>query len=271
MFNNPTIRFFSQAVLVLVLVSLIIFPTYEVAQAGPIVMVIAVVAVIGAGAVVATDYFTCTINILWGCGGKKGGDDITDPSVPLVEYKKDKPTPLKEGKVVEDGTTCYSTANICGMRNEGTVQGGVCTATAPLDSNCCQSAPNACGLVNYAPPGQGGSCADAQIDSPPNSKCEAPLISDISTTLSPNPGFYADPSLVRQNSITILYWNVENATECSLSGGGLNLLGLTPKNQANSNPITQATDFTLTCQNGEGGPTASATVRVTIIPIYQEI
>ncbi|MBI2004571.1 hypothetical protein HYS79_00200 [Patescibacteria group bacterium] len=271
MFNNPTMRFLSQTVLVLLLVSLIFTPTYEVAQAGPVALVIAAVVVIGAGAVAATDYFTCTINILWGCGGGKDGGGDSNTGVPLVEYKKGKPTPLQTDKVVEDGTPCYSLGNICGARNKGTMQGGVCTAVTPQDSICCSSAPNACGLVNYAPPGSAGSCADAQIDSPPNSLCEAPSISDTSASLSPNPGFYADPSLVRLNSITTLYWDVLNATACSLSGGGLNLPGLTPRNQANSNPITQATEFTLTCENGEGGPTASATARVTIIPVYQEI
>lgn len=264
MFDNPTIRFFSRVALVLLLVSLVFAPTYEVAQAGPIALVVAVVVVIGAGVAAVVDYMDCNFNVFFYCGNKKGGGDTTDPGVPLVEYKKNKPAPLDPNREVEDGTICYSSANICGARNEGTIQSGVCSAVTPPDSICRSSAPNACGMVNYAPPGE-----DAVLP-PPNSLCEAPSIS-TSTTLSPTPDFYADPSLVRQNSITTLYWNVENATTCSLTGGGLNLLGLLPHNQANSNPITQATDFTLTCENGEDGPSSSAMVRVTIIPVYQEI
>lgn len=89
--------------------------------------------------------------------------------------------------------------------------------------------------------------------------------------ISATNGFYAEPPQVAVGSSTTLYWNATDATTCvitndagvSTSGGGS---GSVP-----TLPLDHSTIFTLRCENGTGGPTASANLRVIIIPHYQEI
>lgn len=102
------------------------------------------------------------------------------------------------------------------------------------------------------------------VTPPPVSACPSPTIGADD--------FYADPARVRRNNETTLFWDdIENATSCALTGGGLNLSGLGISGSEETNPITAQTTFTLTCENGAGGPRASAQVTVGIIPEYEEI
>jgi len=124
---------------------------------------------------------------------------------------------------------------------------------------CSTSLANACGMH-----GTGfivGGVCNATV--PPNSACPTPTISEE--------GFYADPDRVRKGNPTTLHWDVENATVCSLTGGGLELppLGIVGEQPISS--INSATTYTLTCWNGTDGPQASEEATVTIVPSYQEI
>ena len=237
------------------------------AKADPISLIIAVVVAIGATVVV--DAMSCGFNIFFYCdngsGGSGGGSDGSTNSQTLIQQGNNVvPAPSNTG--LQNGVTCYSPGNICGQRNEGTVKGGVCSASAPADSNCCPSPKNACGQVNYAAPNSQGTCKGVTVAPPSNASCPAPIIGDK--------GFYANPTSVRSGETTKLYWDVTNATTCGLTGGGLTgLLTLAIQNLTgqNTNAISAKTIFTLSCQNGAGGPTASQQTTVNLVPAYQEI
>lgn len=263
--------------IVLVLVSLFIAPGYQTAKADPITIIIGVI--VAAAATTVVDYMSCGFNIFFYCGSDHGGGgttDTTDPGVVLVQGKDGRFKPINPS-TARDGTECYSTANACGARDNGTVQGGVCDAVTPSDSICCPSTANACGMVNYGAPRATGSnnnhdpnrtrtgftCSGVVVDPPPNSLCPAPVISN---------NFYADPARVREGNTTTLYWkDILNATACSLTGGGLSFSNLGLSGNKPTNKITAATSFTLTCINGAGGPQTSQTTQVNLIPSFEEI
>jgi hypothetical protein len=124
---------------------------------------------------------------------------------------------------------------------------------------CSTSGTNACGMSGTGFITNGVCSATV----PPNSACPVP-------TIGTN-GFYAEPALVRSGEQTTLRWNVTNATTCSLSGGSLSLLGLPLSGNNLSGSITQKTTYTLTCENGDGGPSTSANTTVNLVPSFQEI
>lgn len=125
----------------------------------------------------------------------------------------------------------------------------------------CNSAPNACGMVSTGFINQGGQCG---ATTPPLSACPAPVIGAT--------GFYAEPARVKSGNTSTLHWNVTNATQCAITGGGISLVGLGVAGQNQTNPITKQTTFTLTCENGAaGGPSGQASAVVNIIPTFQEI
>jgi hypothetical protein len=94
---------------------------------------------------------------------------------------------------------------------------------------------------------------------PPNSECPAPTIE-----------FYAKPSTVHPNATSTLYWTVTGATTCALSGG-LTLDNLSIVSQRDTDPITQTTNYLLTCITGLDGTSAKAQVQIKLIPTYKEI
>ena len=51
-----------------------------------------------------------------------------------------------------------------------------------------------------------------------------------------------------------------------MSLAGLNILGT-----QETNTITSKTEYTLTCENGVGGPSNSAQATVNLIPAFEEI
>jgi hypothetical protein len=90
--------------------------------------------------------------------------------------------------------------------------------------------------------------------------------------------FEAQPDRVRSGNASILYWggvggttSIADATTCSLSGGGLSLPDIGLSGSEETGPITVQTNFTLSCENGLGGPITSAQVTVGLIPEFEEI
>lgn len=153
------------------------------------------------------------------------------------------------GQTVSQGDPCSSAANACGQTNVGTYVSNNNCATNPdgslVDPNCTPTA----------------SC-NATV--PDNTSCPAPSINGQN-------GFYAQPSTIGLNSQTTLNWNSSNTTDCSLSGdNGYTYSGGASGSVTVSN-LTQTTTFTLTCQDGIGGPTASKSIRVIVDPHYKEI
>lgn len=122
--------------------------------------------------------------------------------------------------------------------------------------DACSSGPNSCGMTNSGFI-EGGSC---NATPPPDSSCPAPVISQND--------FFADPTKVREGESSTLTWDVQNATECTVtSDRGFNYSG-GASGSVSSGPIPDTTMFTLTCQNGDG-PSTSASLRVIIYTIIE--
>lgn len=162
-------------------------------------------------------------------------------------------------------TTCTSSANVCGQTSSGSIADGLCNAVQPSDTQCsCTSPANACGqtvLGNYD--ASGASCNAA---TPPNSSCPPPVISS-----GIGSGFWATPSTIGPNQTTTLNWSATNSTSCSITGdNGFSHTG-GASGSATTGTLTQTTTFTLVCEDGTGGPTASRSIKVIIDPHYKEI
>lgn len=109
---------------------------------------------------------------------------------------------------------------------------------------------------------------------PSNASCPAPII-------NPDKGFYADPTLVTvgknpdgtaQSGQTTLYWNTSNTTSCTIAGdNGFSYASTDQSGNAAATGLTQTTVFTLTCEDGAGGPTASKSIKVIVNPTYKEL
>ncbi|HVU80340.1 MAG TPA: hypothetical protein VHD37_03190 [Candidatus Paceibacterota bacterium] len=264
MITNPRSRFAAVALMLCMVVVLVAAPFGAPAQADPVSLIVTLV--VAAGVAVVADYYMCGFNIFFYCdnGGGGGGGNFKDTDTLIVSSDGKATVAPAEG--LPEGATCASPANICGLRSRGTVTNGVCSAAIPSEGSCCTSAQNACGQVNYARPSDSGSCSGITVSPPSNSSCPAPIIADK--------GFYADPSRVRSGNSAKLFWDVENATSCDLSGGSLvSQLGLAIKNALGleTGAIKEKTVFTITCQNGLGGPTTSKQATVNLVPSYQEI
>ena len=83
---------------------------------------------------------------------------------------------------------------------------------------------------------------------------------------APSVSLTADPQLVRSGGSTTIKWTSTGATRCSISGPSLSLSALSGTKLVSN--ITQASLYTLTCSNS--GKTTTDTVRVSLVPSYQE-
>ena len=130
----------------------------------------------------------------------------------------------------------------------------------------CTSGANACGMTNmgfYVGDNNTGTAA-CNATVPPNSSCPPP-------TIAQGGGFYATPSTVGPNGQATLHWNASNSTSCSLTGdNGFSYSGDT-SGSISTGALAQTTLFTLTCENGAGGSSTSASIRVTVDPQYKEM
>lgn len=155
--------------------------------------------------------------------------------------------------IVYTSLVSCATGLICGGSKGGSA------SSAPVSPSC-TSAANACGQTNSGFI-VGGSC---NATPPPNSSCPTPVIAASS-------GFYANPSTVGPGGSSTLTWNAANATACTITGNnGFSFSGGT-SGSVSSGPISASVLFTLTCENGAGGPTYSSSVNVIINPTYIEI
>ncbi len=219
------------------LFSLVAFAPPLPAQADPISLIVGAVVLLTGG--VVYDYISCGVNIIWGCSGDGGGSGGPGGPTPPV-------------------TGGYNPGVNPGTGGVGGPGGGGGTGGTGAVA-CVSTLANACGMhgtgfmVN-------GVC-NATV--PPNSACPIPTIGDN--------GFRADPALVRSGGSTTLYWDVEDATMCSISGGLLSLTGLGILGDTDTGTINEKTVYTLTCTNGPGGPSASAQATVNLVPSFQEI
>ena len=151
-------------------------------------------------------------------------------------------------------TPCTSAPNACNMTNIGSIVQTACTGDDGEPSRASEG-PQALG---------GGSCGTCNATPPPDSACPAPAIES-------GPGFYANPAKVSSGGQSTLIWNAANATACSISGdNGFSYSGDT-SGSVPTGALSQTTTFTLVCNNGDEGSSASASLRVILDPRYQEI
>ncbi len=150
---------------------------------------------------------------------------------------------------------------ICSSGGGGGGGGGTVYANDP-----CTSPANACGMTNAGTiVNNGNGTGSCSATPPPNSQCPAPSI-------SPGPGFYATPSTLGTGGSATLTWNTANATDCVVKGdNGFSGGSSTGSGSAPTGALSQTTTFTLTCEDGAGGPKTSASIKVLIDPHYKEI
>ncbi|OGC84400.1 hypothetical protein A3F55_00270 [Candidatus Adlerbacteria bacterium RIFCSPHIGHO2_12_FULL_53_18] len=220
----------------LVVVSLLLVPMHQPAQGKPVIQVIIVAigfGLIGVGVACLTQW----LDICKDGGGKKGGGGGGNNDD-------------------DNGDGGGGGENNDDDNGDGDGNGN----NVPIQ--CGLSNINGCGMQEPRTTFPGVACDLSPI---PNSQCPVPVIGEAD--------FYADPDRVRSGNTTRLYWEVSNATVCSLTGGGLNLLSLLDEGAQETNDITAATTFTLTCSNGSAvdSPKASQQTNVTLIPSFQEI
>ena len=244
--KNPIIRG-----LVLCLIIMLLFvPSVAQVQAGTNPFLTLFIAIgFGLVGLIIYDAVSCQLNILFssGCSSRSGGSGGSGGS----------------------GSTSINSGGSRGNKGGGGGQNGGGQPVGGSNPVSCRSvATNACGMHGQSFKLSDGSCPATP---PANSACPVPVINSST-------GFYANPDRVRTGGATTLHWTVVNATICSLTGGGLSLSGLGIIGTNPTSAINQKTEFTLTCQNGAagpngvvGGPTASATAVVNLVPAYQEI
>lgn len=128
-------------------------------------------------------------------------------------------------------------------------------------------------------------CADGVCLPPP-----PPSFSGFTATVPPNPGIpgggpggtfeatghlQVRPTLVRSGDSAYLFWNVENAASCTVSGTNGDTWALTTSGGSGqqTGQILTRTTYTLSCASLPGATPASftETVFVDIAPIFQEL
>lgn len=92
---------------------------------------------------------------------------------------------------------------------------------------------------------------------------------------SPVDTFTAFPALVNENETTTLSWHLENVTNCSITsnhpnGDAWNWNTVRTVTTVTTSPITQRTMYTMRCERIDGTAASPATVRVDLVPIFQE-
>ena len=108
----------------------------------------------------------------------------------------------------------------------------------------------------------GGSC---NATPPSNDSCPAPVIAS-------GGGFYANPAIIGVGMSTTLHWSASNASSCDItSDSGFSALDQATAGSISTGPISATATFTLTCENGDGGPSSSASVHVVVDPHFEEI
>lgn len=161
------------------------------------------------------------------------------------------------------GAECAAGLICGGSQNTGSSGGGGGTVHA---NEPCTSAANACGQTNsgfIVNNGNGtGSC---NASTPPNAQCPVPVITAGS-------GFYATPNTITPGQASTLTWSAANTTDCSVAGeNGLRQNFNGGSGSVSTGALTQSTTFTLICEDGQGGPQTTLSLRVIIDPHYREI
>ncbi len=142
----------------------------------------------------------------------------------------------------------------------GIVAGGNGNGSATVQE-ICTSGTNACGQTNTGFI-SGGVC---NATAPPNSSCPAP-------SFGSDDAFFARPSKIGVGMSTTLNWTVTNATECDItSDNGFSAANRETTGSVSTGAVSMSSTYTLTCQNGDGGPEGSKSLRVIVDPHFREI
>ncbi len=192
-------------------------------------------------------------------------------------------TPTGGTCVSNVGSACSGAANICGMRNAGTIQcAGGCGATTPSNSVCPAIT---CLDGSSVPAGTNCSCsegftADGNICIPP----DGPEFIGFATTKGFNASGELEvrPALVRSGAKTFVFWNVTNVRDCTVrgtNGDGAKIESNSPWNKLSSgaggvetSEIKTRTEYTLFCRSlvGATPSTITQTRTVNVLPSWYE-
>jgi len=177
------------------------------------------------------------------------------------------------------GSACTSAPNICGMtNNSGTIQcNGSCNAGVPSNSLCQQQEQEDSCVARYHCIGNSIYYIDAQCNDTLQRTCVAPsyCVNGSSVCVSPAINVVthlkALPLLVAQGTPTRLYWEVENAGACRVSGDNGDEWSASSSGAGGvvSSGLNTTTTFTLSCT-----PSSSSVVETQVVhvaPTYQEL
>lgn len=171
--------------------------------------------------------------------------------------------------VCTPGASCTSTPNSCGNTN-GTISCPSNTCTPPANTSCpvctpgasCTSAANSCGMTNNG--SFNGTCS-CSATKPSDSLCPSP--SSPPTILN----FTVNPIRVRPNGSTLITWECSANTTSGLVTGQNKfkdsaIAGTNVNSSSDGgSPLTDTTNFTLTCSNANGSVSATQSVFVMTI------
>ena len=79
-----------------------------------------------------------------------------------------------------------------------------------------------------------------------------------------------DTTRVRSGQTTTLYWDIQNATSCTVAGNGQSWNGVSQTSGVTTSAITQSTRYTLTCLSTDTS-TFTDSVIINIVPAFREI
>lgn len=155
---------------------------------------------------------------------------------------------------------------------------GTCTPAYSCSGNTIQYTASSCVVTDVA------ACNAPEFCSPGNAQCLYPSMSYSSFTdqngMQRSGNLQAAPSLVPLGQETTIFWNVENAQSCLVSGSngdgtGSNATGVwntasSGESGKASSAIEGQTIYTLTCID-DGGATTTEQATVNVTPGFREI
>ncbi|MBV9159608.1 MAG: hypothetical protein JO019_03375 [Candidatus Kaiserbacteria bacterium] len=180
-------------------------------------------------------------------------------------------SPVASGSVgVQPNATTTYTATFTGSGGNSQCQATINVSCAPVYScsgQQIQYTDAGCNVSNV-----GNACASPSFCTAGQSTCQWPPIDFV-----PFPGndfnghLQARPNILHQGEKAKLYWQVDNATSCTVTGGGQSWSELTSgPSGVQTNAITEKTTYKLHCSAYQGQLDLSETVDILVQPKFEE-
>lgn len=155
-----------------------------------------------------------------------------------------------------DATTC--SVNVFWGCDGGGGGGG---GSSNIVQTPCTSSPNSCGMTNTGFI-SGGAC---NATPPADSACPTPSVAQNA--------YYSSRTTVGPNMTATIYWTAQNATACAITSDNPAFTAYTggSTGSISSGVLTQTSTYTLSCKNGDTGPSVSKSLRIIYNPNFVEI